>query len=142
MFLRSICCLFLLSLISLQLHAQDILGKTIKDATLILGTEYTRWQDGPVTKLRYASRKIDHPTFGEFRETDEYDFLNDVCEARHAFIPIGLEQAFMDDLNKKLGRGDHLWQDGNGIHISIREHGDDFELMVWTPVYETMLDNK
>jgi len=124
------------------LHAQDILGKRINDAILALGTEYSRTQDGPVTKLTYAPVTINHPTLGKITEYDQYDFLNDVCEARHTFIPRSYKKDFIDYLNTKFGYSDNLWRGDNDTYITIRQHDDDFELVIWTQTYEAMRDNR
>ena len=133
--------ILVLSFISISLHAQEILGKQFHDAVLTLGTNYTRSHDGTVTKLRYPAHTIDNPNYGTYRQVEQYDFIDGVCEARHYFIPIALRQKFIDGLNKKFGFADHLWQDDEN-HIAIKEHDNNFELIVWTPAYEKMLDSK
>ncbi len=125
------------------LHAQEILHKQFNDAILTLGTDYARTQDGPVLKIKYPPIIIDNPNYGTYREVEQYDFLDGFCEARHFFIPVALKQKFIDGLNKKFGfRDEHLWVDHHKNHIAIKEHDDNFELMVWTPAYEKMLDNR
>ena len=137
-----ICAFSLLLLSTTVLHAQNILGLHYGDAVLQLGPEHTKVVEGPLTKLRYTDQVIDHPGFGVFREYNQYDFLNGICEARHTYMPRSYEQAFIDHFNKKFGKGDHLWHGENETYIAIKEHGDIFELMVWTPAYEEMLDNR
>lgn len=133
----------LLLFITTALHAQEhILGKQLKDAIIQLGTEYTRTQDGPVTKLIYAPITIDHPTIGKLTEYDQYDFLNDVCEARHSYIPLSYKQDFIDYLNTQFGCGHNLWRGDNNTYITIKTHDNNFELMTWTPTYEAFLDNR
>jgi hypothetical protein len=114
----------------------------LKDAIMQLGTEYTRAQDGPVTKLKYAPITINHPKLGKLTEYDQYDFLNDVCEARHTYFPLSYKQDFIDYLNKEFGYSDHLWRGDNENYMTIKVHNDDFELMTWTPTYEAFLDNR
>lgn len=123
------------------LHAQNLIGKHFDDAVLQLGPENSKVVDGPVTKLRYSDQVIDHPGFGVFREYNQYDFLKGICEARHTYMPKVHEQDFINFFNKKFGKGDHLWRGENDTYIAIKEHGDLFELMVWTPAYEEMLDS-
>ena len=130
------------TLVPAALHAQQVLGKRSNDVVMQMGNEYTSLWDGKVTKLRYAPHTVDHPAFGTFTEYDQYDFVNDVCEARHAYIPAALEQDFIADCNRKFGHGDHLWRGADGIYIAIKEHGTTFELMTWTPAYEAVLDNR
>jgi len=133
----------LLFCFSNKLKAQEILHKQFNDAVLTLGTDYTRTQDGPVTKIKYPPITIDNPNYGTYREVEQYDFLDGICEARHFFIPTSLKQKFIDGLNKKFGYSDeHLWLDHHKNHIAIKEHDDNFELIVWTPAYEKMLDNR
>lgn len=136
------CTFFLLLASSATLHGQSILGRYYEDAILQLGPEHTKVVDGPVTKLRYTDQVIDHPGFGVFREYNQYDFLKGVCEARHTYMPKAYKQAFIDHFNKKFGKGDNLWHGENFTYIAIKDHGDVFELMVWTPAYEDMLDNR
>ena len=131
-----------LLLLTPSLHAQNLLGKQLKDAVIQLGNEYTSWQEGPITKIRYAPTMVDHPEFGRFREYDHYDFVNGVCEARHSFIPRSLEKDFIAYLHEQFGKGDHLWRGDNHTYIAIKEHDDNFELMTWTPEYEAVLDNR
>jgi len=139
---RCFAVLFLLT-ISSALHAQEILHKQFHDAVLTLGTNYTRTGDGTVTKIKYPAITIDNPNYGTYREVEQYDFIDDVCEARHYFIPIALKQKFIDGLNKKFGFSEgHLWMDDDKNHITIKEHDNNFDLMVWTPAYEQMLDNR
>ncbi len=131
-----------LLLSSSLLHGQNLIGKHYDDAVLQLGPENEKVVDGPVTKLRYSLQIIDHPGLGVFQERNQYDFLNGICQARHTYMPKSHEQDFIDFFNKKYGKGDHLWRGDYNSYIAIKEHDDDFELMVWTPVYEEMLDNR
>ena len=108
------------------LRAQNLIGKRFDDAVLQLGPENTKVVDGPVTKLRYSDQVIDHPGFGVFREYNQYDFLNGICEARHTYMPKSHEQDFVNYFNKKFGKGDHLWRGDNNSYIAIKEHDDLF----------------
>ncbi len=125
------------------LHAQEhILRMRLNDAILYLGQDYTRTKDGPVTKIYYGSMITNHPKVGRITEADQYDFLDDVCEARHSYIPIAYKQKFIDYLNAEFGFGDHLWRGEHNTYIAIKDRDEGFELMVWTPTYEKMLDNR
>ncbi len=135
-------CLAFFALTATTVRAQSILGKHYGDAVLQLGPEHTKLVDGPLIKLRYTDQVIDHPGFGVFREYNQYDFLNGICEARHTYMPRTYKQAFIDHFNEKYGKGDHLWRGENQTYIAIREHDENFELIVWTPAYEDMLDNR
>ena len=137
--------IFILSLLllgTITASGQATLGMYYEDAVLKLGPEHTKAVEGTVTKLTYTDQVIDHPGFGVFREYNQYDFLKGVCEARHTFMPKAYKQAFTDHLNKKFGKGDNLWHGENFTYIAIKDRGELFELMVWTPAYEEMLDNR
>lgn len=135
------CAILLFS--SAMLHAQEhILGMRIKDVELQLGTEFTKTQDGPVTRLIYGSMITNHPKVGRIIESDQYDFLDGVCEARHSYIPLAYKQKFIDYLNAEFGFSDRLWRGEHNTYIAIKDRDNEFELMVWTPVYERMLDNR
>ena len=77
-------------------RAQNIIGLRFNDAVLQLGPENEKVVDGPVTKLRYSLQIIDHPGFGVFKEYNQYDFVNGICEARHTYMPKSHEQDFID----------------------------------------------
>ncbi len=137
-----LCTVLLILLCTTTLHAQHMLGKHIKDAIIKLGTEYKRIDNGPLTVLRYEPRMVTHPDYGKFKEYDEYEFLDGVCEARHAYMPLNLLQPFIEDMNQQFGHGDHLWRGTDQTYIAIREHDTNFELMVWTSTYEAWKNNR
>ena len=135
--------IILLLSLTTTLHAQEhILGMHLHDAVIYLGPEYTTTKDGAVTTLHYGAMIVNHPVVGKITEEDDYDFVNDVCEARHSYIPNSYKQAFIDYLNKEFGKGDRLWRGEHDTYIAIKDRGENFEMMVWTKVYEKVLDNR